>query len=143
MLQEIAPADPTIAAVLRIADDGWVVTYNDDLDIEFEFNEETNRLVLSADLGEPSDDRRLAVYETLMMYSTMWRDTGGISMGLIGPQGSMAMMADLTAGETTADVLAGVLTNFADKARLWRGFVETGGSGQGETEESLLHTIRV
>ena len=68
---------------------------------------------------------------------------GGISMGLIGPQGSVVMMADLTAAETTAEVLSIVLTNFADKARLWRGFVETGGAGRDETDESLLHTIRV
>lgn len=143
MLQEIAPADETIVAVLQIADDGWVVTYNDDLDVELEFDTGSNRIVLSSYLGEPSDERRLSVCETLMMYSTMWRDTGGVCMGLTGPGGGVVMMADLAASETTGELLLSVLSNFAQKARLWREFVEKGGSGQSASDDSLLHTIRV
>lgn len=121
-ITETGGLDDAIALILQKGDDVWQVDY-EDVAIELEFHEATGRLVLSAELGVPPQERRLEVFEALLSYAMLWRETGCIRVGLGGSDGPLALMADLAADELLPATLAVALADFAAKVRVWRGYV--------------------
>jgi hypothetical protein len=133
VVESIGPRDHDIEEVVSLTDGEYVVRY-DDLDVTLEFEAETDRLVLSAELGAAPSDKKTAVYTTLLNYSLLWKDTGGVHMALTADD-VVVQMASLTGSEVNADRLIALLRNFAEKARLFRNYVQTGG---GESIDTLM-----
>lgn len=139
-----APLDPDVDGVLERADGDWVVRYPD-LDVEMEFDADTQRFALSANLDTVDPELRLEVYTTLLSYSLLWRDTGGIGMAL-DASGTVVQQMILFAPEVTADLLGTVLPNFVVKARLLRTYIGNGGQSKPTPkmdDTSFLNAIRV
>jgi hypothetical protein len=140
IIESLGPRNHDIEEVVELRENEFVVRYND-LEVTLEFESETDRLVLSAEIGEAPPDKRLAVYTTLLNYSLLWRDTGGVHMALTA-DGAAVQLLTLFGSEVTLDLLDTVLRNFAVKARLMHAYVRTGG---GETPADMLmpHALRV
>jgi hypothetical protein len=141
IIKAIGPNNLDIADVVEIGENEYVVHY-DDLDVTLEFEAETDRLVFSAELGAAPADKRLEVYTTLLNYSLLWRDTGGVHMALTA-DGTAVQMVTLFGSELSTDLVNTVLRNFADKARLMRGYVAAGSAGDVSPDMTSQFHLRV
>lgn len=122
LLAEVGPLDETILAVVRGADDRWAIRF-DQTDVEAEYDEPTGRLMLSTDLGAPPPLRAAKVYEAVLTYGSLWRDTGGVRIALSRPGGELLQMAELAAADLTPAVLVTVAVNLQARTAFWRDFV--------------------
>ena len=136
LIEAVGPRDQDIEGVVQLPGGDYVVHY-DDLEVTIVSEAATDRLVMSADLGEAPRDKRLAVYTTLLNYSLLWRDTGGVHMALTA-DGTVVQLLALSGTEVTLDLLDTVLRNFAVKARLMRAYVVTGGGAGNESPRDTL-----
>jgi hypothetical protein len=118
LVAEVGPLDDEVRTIAQTADDAWTVRY-DHVDVDVEFEAGADRLVISTAIGPAPAERRLALYEALLTYSLLWRDTGGVRMGLDRPGGDVVQMVDLPATITAAQ-LATTMSNMVDRALIWR-----------------------
>ena len=82
------------------------------------------------------------MHETLLTYALLWRDTGGVAAALTA-DGTVVVLLTLYAAEVTADLLATVLANFAERARLLHTYVARGGEEPQATDALATVGIRI
>jgi len=99
-----------------------------------EWAENPDRVVLTAILGTPSEAMQLSVYETLLCYNLLWKDTGGVKMALSGPGGELVLLYELFAATLNRHDLQTVLINFVSIAQVWGVFV----TGEGDEQATQL-----
>lgn len=128
MMEEIGPAMPEIEAVIQSEEKNWAIQFEDQSIVMLEWAESPERIVLTAILGTPSETMQLSVYETLLCYNLLWKDTGGVKMALSGPGGELVLLYELFAANLNRNELQTVLINFVSIAQVWSVFV----TGEGE-----------
>lgn len=129
MMQEIGPSLPEIEAVIQSEEKNWAIQFEDQSIVMLEWAENPERVVLTAMLGTPSESMQLSVYETLLCYNLLWKDTGGVKMALSGPGGELILLYELFATDLDLAGLQTVVTNFTSIAQVWSVYV-TGESEQ-------------
>jgi hypothetical protein len=129
MMEEIGPVMPSIEAVIQSEEKNWAIQFDDQSIVMLEWAEKPDRVVLTAMLGAPSESMQLSVYETLLCYNLLWKDTGGVKMALSGPGGELILLYELFSTDLTLNELQTVLTNFVSIAQVWSVYV-TGESDQ-------------
>ncbi len=129
MIEEIGPNMPEIEAIIQSEEKNWAIQFEDQSIVMLEWADRPDRIVLSAMLGTPVEKMQLSVYETLLCYNLLWKDTGGIKMALAGPGGELILVYELHASELALNELQTVLSNFASIAQVW-GIYVTGESEQ-------------
>jgi Tir chaperone protein (CesT) family len=125
IMQEVGPRDDGILQVLQTSDNFWVVRF-EEVDVELELDPEMRRLTLSAEIGVVTEEKRAKLYETLLLYNLLWRETGGLRMALAEPGGSVIQCVDMHCSALTTELLAIVLHNLDERTLLWREFFEGG-----------------
>lgn len=123
MIEEIGPSVPDIQAVIQSEDTNWAIQFNDQSIVMLEWVNSPDRVVLTSMLGVPSESMQLTVYETLLCYNLLWKDTGGVKMALSGPGGELVVIYELFAADLTLSELQTVLTNFVSIAQIWMVYV--------------------
>lgn len=129
MMEEIGPVMPSIEAVIQSEEKNWAIQFDDQSIVMLEWAEKPDRVVLTAMLGTPSESMQLSVYETLLCYNLLWKDTGGVKMALSGPGGELILLYELFSTDLTLNELQTVLSNFVSIAQVWSVYV-TGESEQ-------------
>lgn len=133
MMEEIGPSMSEIEAVIQSEEKNWAIQFEDQSIVMLEWADQPDRVVLSAMLGAPSEKMQLSVYETLLCYNLLWRDTGGVKMALAGPGGELILLYELHASELNLNELQTVLSNFSRIAQIWSVYV------MGESEQPAGH----
>ncbi len=123
LLQELGPATPDIDAVVQTEEPSWAIQFSDETIIIIEPAEDPDRMVLSAELGSASDRFQLPIYETLLCYNLLWRDTGGVKIGLAGPKGELIMSTEICLDGLLLGALQEGITAFAKLAKSWISYV--------------------
>jgi hypothetical protein len=134
LVEELGPANPDIASVVQYDEAEWAVAFDEQNIVSLEWDEPSARLVFTADLGRPIEDRRLEVAEAALDINTLWRDHGGVWIGRSGAEGEMLLMYALSAVDLTLEQLQTVVDNFAVKARVWRDYVGSDGISAASSE---------
>ncbi len=142
IIESIGPRDSDIDSVRQLSPNEFVVDYGD-IDVMLEFDAELDQLVFSAEVGQAPQDRKLAVYTTLLNYSLLRSDTGGVYMALTAGGAAVQLLAISAAEITGAPFFETVLQNFTAKARLMRGYVVTGGGGGDQASTAYPHEFFV
>lgn len=130
MMEEIGPAMPEIEAVIQSEEKNWAIQFEDQSIVMLEWAENPDRVVLTAILGTPSETMQLSVYETLLCYNLLWKDTGGVKMALSGPGGELVLLYELFAATLNRHDLQTVLINFVSIAQVWGVYVTGDGDDQ-------------
>jgi hypothetical protein len=125
VMRDIGPMDDDILAVVQTADDRWAVRF-DDVDVDIELDTENERLMLSTTIGPAPAKRLETVYATLLTYSMLWRETGGIRMAMTNHGGDVLQMIELATSRLTPALLTIVAGNLCARTRIWRAFFITG-----------------
>lgn len=131
MMEEIGPSMPEIEAVIQSEEKNWAIQFDDQSIVMLEWAEKPDRIVLSAMLGIPSESMQLSVYETLLCYNLLWKDTGGVKMALAGPGGELILLYELHAADLVLNDLQIILSNFVSIAQVWSVYV------MGESEQPV------
>jgi hypothetical protein len=84
---------------------------------EVEQLENPDRMVFSSEIGAVTDDQELPVYEALLCYNLLWKDTGGVKIGLAGPKGILIVTTELLLDGLTLMSFQEALTNFTNISR--------------------------
>lgn len=124
LIPKIGPYYDQIESIINTNATAWMIIFDDATTLDAELDLQTGRLVFSADIGTPLKERALTVYETVLSYTLLWQDTGGIRMGLAGPGGALVLIADVIAPWLDEERLLQVVIDIKEKTRLWREFVE-------------------
>ena len=127
LLQELGPNTPEIDAVVQTEDLSWAVQFSDETIIIVEPVEDPGRMMLSAELGSASDTLQLPIYETLLCYNLLWRETGGVKIGLAGPKGSLIISTEILIHGLLLGDFQQALMDFSNIARSWTKYVTDGG----------------
>ena len=134
MMEEIGPAMPEVEAVIQSEEKNWAIQFEDQSIVMLEWAESPDRVVLTAMLGIPSETMQLSVYETLLCYNLLWKDTGGVKMALSGPGGELVLLYELFATNLNRNELQTVLINFVSIAQVWSVYV----TGEGDQSANGL-----
>lgn len=138
LIDELGPAHGDIAAVVQNGEAEWAVVFDENEILSLEYDAEQSKLSLSISLGAPAVEKRLEVYQTLLCYSFLRQETGGVAMALAGPEGEAFQMFDLNAHDLSLDRLSTVVDGFMEKARVWRAYVADAGAGAPAFDASTL-----
>ena len=123
MMEEIGPSMPDIEAVIQSENTNWAIQFEDQSIVMLEWAEQPDRVVLTTLLGTPSEAMQLSVYETLLCYNLLWKDTGGVKMALSGPGGELVLLYELFSANLNLNELQTVLSNFVSIAQVWSVYV--------------------
>ncbi len=123
MMEEIGPSLPDIQAVIQSEDKNWAIQFSDQSIVMLEWVADPDRVVLTSILGVPSESMQLSVYETLLCYNLLWKDTGGVKMALSGPGGELVVIYELFSTDLMLNDLQTVLTNFVSISQIWSVYV--------------------
>jgi hypothetical protein len=123
MLERLGPDAVDIVEISRIEDGTWLVGFDDESGIAIEYLASPPRLMVTSALGRPPIDRRFVVYETLLSFNALWRDSPGTRLALNGADGEVMVVCEHAAAELTSAQLQSVLAAHAEFAREWRHYV--------------------
>ena len=122
-LVTMANAGIGIEAVLQSSPARWVLGFTDDLQMDVQIHEATNRIILSAEAGTVREENRLSTMEALLAFNLLWATTGCLRAGLAPKDPTVILIADLGLPDLTDDRLARLIGRLAETARQWRAFV--------------------
>lgn len=123
LVQELGPSMAEIDAVVQTEEPSWAIQFSDETIIIIEPADDPSRMVISAELGAAAEAQQRTVYETLLCYNLMWRDSGGVKIGLAGPQGALIISTDVGVQELTLADLQQQLNKFLQIVRSWSDYV--------------------
>ena len=129
-VKQLGPAMPAIDAIVQTEDPSWAIQFGDESIILLESAEEPARIVISTELGSAAEAQQRAIYETMLCYNLMWRDSGGIKIGLAGPQGALIISTDVCIEGLTLQQLQQEIEGFLKIARSWTQYVGKAESGE-------------
>ena len=117
LISQIGPVFLDIDAVIQTEDPSWAFQFVDELVVMIEQLEHPDRIVFSSEIGTVADDQELPVYEALLCYNLLWKDTGGVKIGLAGPKGILIVTTELLLDGLTLMTFQEALTNFTNIAK--------------------------
>ena len=117
LISQIGPVFPDIDAVIQTEDPSWAIQFVDELVVMIEQLEHPDRMVFSSEIGTVADDQELPIYEALLCYNLLWKDTGGVKIGLAGPKGILIVTSELLLDGLTLMKFQEALTNFTNIAK--------------------------
>lgn len=123
LLKELGPSMSEIDAVVQTEEPSWAIQFSDETIIIIEPADEPSRMVISAELGAAAEAQQRTVYETLLCYNLMWRDSGGVKIGLAGPQGALIISTEICAQGLVLTDLQQHLNTFLKIVRSWTEYV--------------------
>ena len=117
MMEEVGPEVSDIETVIQNKDRDWAIQFVDELVVMIEQLEHPDRMVFSSEIGTVADDQELPIYEALLCYNLLWKDTGGVKIGLAGPKGILIVTTELLLDGLTLMTFQEALTNFTNIAK--------------------------
>jgi hypothetical protein len=123
LMSELASGMPEEGTVSQVDESLWTVRFEDSSALLVQWANTPARLVLSATLGRAQAEQQPALYEILLSYNLLWQETGGVRIGMDGPQGELTMIYDFFADLLSPSTLRTVVLNLANLARVWRAYV--------------------
>ena len=136
LMQELGPATPDIDAVVQTEEPSWAIQFSDESIVIIEPADEPPRLVMSSEIGIAPESAERQLYEALLSYNLLWRDHGGIKIGLAGPKGALVISRELNLEGLTLLELQSTLTGFLKVASSWQRYV-----AKADTEQAPLPGI--
>ena len=123
LVKELGPAMSDIDAIVQTEDPSWAIQFSDETNIILEPAVDPSRIVISTELGAAAEAQQRTVYETMLCYNLMWRDSGGVKIGLAGPQGALIISTDVCIESLTLQELKQEIQRFLTIARSWAQYV--------------------
>ena len=126
-----------LRGILEVNDmDRWVLDLDGEHAVVVEYRPSDDRLFFTGEIGIPVPEVRTVIYELLLAYNAMWRDTGGIRMAVNGEDGAVVQIADMAATDLDVPALGTVVENFIGKMVEWTDIIAIGPEGNAGDQAS-------
>lgn len=109
----------------------WSVRYAGDAEVLMEWCDPQQCLMVQVSLGRPPSSEESVVHKAVLAYNALWQENGGTRVGMVDPDGELALMFELPTESLTVDRLQEVLSVMRLQATGWTGFVANPGGVQG------------
>lgn len=130
LVKDLGPAMPEIDAIVQTEDPSWAIQFSDEAIIILEPADDPSRIVISTELGAAAEAQQRTIYETMLCYNLMWRDSGGVKIGLAGPSGTLIISTDVCIEGLTLQGLQQETEAFLKIARTWMQYVGRADAGE-------------
>ena len=120
----------------RTDETSWCFVVSDEMIVEAIFDEESDRLVLSTNLGAVALENKDRLLPLLLAYNAMWRETGGGKMAMTPGSFEVEFLFDLVASTLDASTFCTVFDHFVAVAADWKDVVGSP-MASSEIEDSL------
>eukprot|EP01037_Dinobryon_pediforme_P024656 gene24656-26521_t len=97
LLTETATQESQIASLLQVGDATFEIDTEVGVTITLDYDGATGRLMLSADVGTPAANAREVLYDAMLNYGMLWRETGNVRLAVAGKNGQAVLLADVFA----------------------------------------------
>jgi hypothetical protein len=124
-IAEVRFYEPNLWIFLLDEDFALGLELGEEFALELELDEISESFILSCRLTEAPQDDEHDTYKLLLQLNTLWRETGGLSMGLDGADGTVIQMFTFPANVISADGMYARLINFLHAASRWKEIVRT------------------
>jgi len=141
LMEALGPASTGVSHVTQMGEGVWAVGLVEDSVVYLELDPGQERLVLTSNVGKPRESDREKLYEAMLGYNALWRDTGGVQMAVAA--GEAMQTYALAAAGLELDVLQATLEDFAGKARIWRTLMQNGVGQGGDVPLAPMAGVRV
>ncbi len=109
----------------------WHIGVDENTELFAELAEERDTLVLSIELGEPTEPA--ALYELGFRYAHVFENNDGARLTLDDQEGSMWIVSEIGATSLTPEKLAAAIRAAAVRAAAWREIVKGARAADGDT----------
>ncbi len=123
LMQELGPVMPEIDAIVQTEEPSWAIQFSDESILVIEPADEPPRLVMSSELGTAPESAERQLYEAMLSYNLMWRDSGGLKVGLAGPKGVLIISWEVSLDGMTLNELQSAISRFLKAASSWQRYV--------------------
>lgn len=123
LMQELGPVMPEIDAIVQTEEPSWAIQFSDEHILVIEPADEPPRLAMSSELGAAPDGTEKPLYEAMLSYNLMWRDSGGLKVGLAGPKGSLIISWEISLDGMTLVELQAAIARFMKAVASWQRYV--------------------
>ena len=125
LMAEVGPLDDDIPECVRLEGGDYAVRF-DDVDVFVEWDAASARLVLSVEVATPPASRAASIYEALLAYNSLWRETGGLRLALTGARAPPCRSSTSPAPRSKPKTVAVVAVNLVQRTSIWRAYFEVG-----------------
>jgi len=122
MMAELGPALDA-DEVRQHGDDNWVLVL-DGASLVVTYRSDIQSIMLCHPVGCPSVEQRLAAYEAMLLYNSLWREHGGIRLALQEPGGEVEQLFELPVADLDLDTLKTVAENLLSVGSRWQQFFD-------------------
>ncbi|MEL6775416.1 MAG: type III secretion system chaperone [Pseudomonadota bacterium] len=112
----------------RSPGESWTVTVNPAVAVAIDLDPATLNLMLATEVGGVNPVREADYLKLMLTYNSAWEDTGGLRFSIDPFEGTATLQFPLAVEEATAEMLARVIGNLADRTTTWREALESEGS---------------
>jgi hypothetical protein len=128
LLMEMCPQAASVDLLAADEETGdMALQLEGDIGIALSWNEDTNHVVLTTELGQPKEFQVAEAHRMALAYNALWRETGGARVACVDPDGTLALLFDLLADGLTAQQLQYTVEQMAEVAQQWGLFMAQAG----------------
>jgi hypothetical protein len=127
LIEQLGPTMKGAEAVVEIDPDHWVVEVDGGQAASIEHRRDLGIVAVSTTVGRPSSTDRLRIYETALVYNSLWRQSGGARLSMAGIHQDLALGVELPASGLELAMLVRALGSVLAKGAIWSRYV--GGNG--------------
>lgn len=125
LLVEVGPLLDN-AAIVELDDlNNWLILLDDQLQLFAEYIPDQRRLYLSADVGDPPEEKRLEIYSMLLQFNLQWQESSGLRFAIDSPGGTVVQVFDVALDSLDATQLQSAIAGFLEMLIAWRKVVTT------------------
>jgi hypothetical protein len=123
LMEQLGPTMAGVEAVVEIDPDHWVVEADGGQAASIERTQDLGVVTISTSVGRPSSTDRLRIYETALVYNSLWRQSGGARLSMAGIHQDLALSLELPASGLELAMLVGALGSVLAKGAIWSQYV--------------------
>ena len=143
LLNQLGPVLDPLAIEASEAHQSWGIALEDDVNVLVQFDAQKGCLLLSCELGAPSDGDRTGLYELLLQTNYHWDATGGLRLALNAPGGEVVLAYELPVADLDVPRLSATVTSFAAAAKAWRKIIQSSPSAPAPEDLPSMDQMRV
>ncbi|WP_100915626.1 type III secretion system chaperone [Pseudoalteromonas spongiae] len=117
LITELGPL-LTPDSIIQLAPNQWQINVPG-TQLCMQYVADSDSATLYSELTPINEDERLAMYQAMLCYNAQFAKTGGVTLGLIEPDGNGLMMLELPLANLTLQHLISIILRFVEKQQSW------------------------
>ncbi len=123
LMEQLGPAMNGVEAVVEIDSNNWVVEVAGPRLATIERQEDLGVVTVSTLVGRPAVADRTRIYETALVYNSLWRQSPGMRMSMAGEHEDLRLSVELLTPDLQLETIVDALASVLEKGAVWSEYV--------------------